>query len=191
MPLRRRGAVDNADDGGNDVTQVGGQAHEGLSRRPERVGDGHFGVPHSLSEQVEGQHLCVVVVVGHLGDRGRFPRQRSVSGLAVGDSGPGYGPQGRRQDAVADLAVDEHPSVVSQKPRANHVISMTAQHGSDQVSQFFWGIFPVRVAECDGGGVVGHCIGKAGPDACAEAAVAWEPDDLSAGGTGHRGGVIA
>ena len=59
-------------DGRDDFAQVAAQSDEGLPGLAEAVGDRDLGVHEALGEQVEGEHLGVVVVVDDFcGTRGR------------------------------------------------------------------------------------------------------------------------
>ena len=64
-----------------DPAQVAAEPDEAGARLAEGVGDGHLGVAVALAEQVQRQHLRVVVVVHDLGrrrqPRGRRPGSRS------------------------------------------------------------------------------------------------------------------
>ena len=71
------------------------------------VGDRHLEVAEALGQEVEGQHLCVVVVVDDLGGGRRFGRQRPEAALAVADAPSGQERERRGEQRVADPAVRE------------------------------------------------------------------------------------
>ena len=74
----------------------------------ERIRDGHLGVAVTLRQQVEGQHLRVVVVMADLRGGGRLGGQRPEPALTIGerDAGQQLEPGGQR--AVAQSPVGTH-----------------------------------------------------------------------------------
>ena len=87
--------------GGLDAAQIAAQAYEGLPVRAEGIADRHLGITESLAEQVEGEHLSVVVVVPDFGLGRRPRRERAVAALPVGEVvSAGQEPDPTREDKM-------------------------------------------------------------------------------------------
>ena len=103
--------VELAVHGGQDPAQVRAQPDERGAGGAEGVRDRHLGVGVALAEQVEGEHLRVVVVVHHLGGRGGTGREGAVAALPVGEVGPPRGPADPAgEHPVAECPMWTHPA---------------------------------------------------------------------------------
>jgi hypothetical protein len=98
------------------------------------------------------EHLCVVVVVDHLGGRGRGGRERAVPAAVgeVGSSGHPAKPVG--QHPAAQPAVRVHPLDPPGEARANHAVRGSGQHRRRQVFDVLGEVLAVRVQVHDRGG---------------------------------------
>ena len=105
----------------------------------------------ALGQQVEGEHLSVVVVVDDLGvGRGR-PRQGPEAALAVADRGPGHEPEQGGQGQVAEAALRQHAPDLPGEAGADDVVRPALQDGGDQPLQLTRVVLAVGVAEGDRG----------------------------------------
>src|SRR6266508_4164533 len=190
LDARWRG-VQLAPDGGGDPPQVGGGADERPADGPPAVADRHLQVAVALGQQVQGEHLGVVVVVDDLGVGGGGPRQRPVAALPVADRGAGHPAEQPGQQPVAGPPVGQHALDLAGEPGPDHVVGPPLQDGRDQAIQLARVVLAVGVAEGDRRGAPPHGRRQPGADGRAEPAVGAGAEHHRARPGGQRGRAVA
>ena len=171
----------------NHVSQVLERSHERRSSRTERIADGHLRVAEPLGQEVERQHLRVVVVVDdlrmHRGGRGsaRNPLWPSVSGTLATMRRPAV--RARLPNATAR----QHPPDLTAKPAADDVVGMPGDDRFDQAGELFGCVFAIGVGERDRDrGERVHRMAESHSHCRAEAAVLGHDHDMGPGLRGHE-----
>ena len=125
---------------------------ERLSRPAKRIADSDLVVAEAFVQQIDGEHLGVVVVVGDFGGGEGFGRERPVAGLAVGDRNTGDVPDPAGEQTVAEPSMGEHSADAAVEPAADDVVSPSGHDRFDHGGQLGRIVLPVGVAEDPGGG---------------------------------------
>jgi hypothetical protein len=88
--------------------------------------------PETLSQEVEREHLGVVVVVYDLGPVRSLARERAHPRLAVGNVLAGEQHEQRRERVVPDPPVQAHPPHPAPEAAPEHVVGPAREHGLDE-----------------------------------------------------------
>jgi len=149
---RRRGLTDDREHCRRDRAEVRPEANERLPRGAEAIGDRYLVVAEALREEVQREHLRVVVVVGDLCCGSGSAGERAEAALAVGDRfgrDPGEDPG---QERVADATMQEHALDRAREARPDDVVGAAVEDGADDSVELVGGVLAVGVAEHDRGG---------------------------------------
>ena len=116
----------------------------------QSVADGDLFESASLTQQVEGEHLRIVVVVDDLGHRRGLSRESPHPRLPVRYAAPReeYEQEGER--VVPDTAVEFHPSHPFEEPATQHVIRSSSKNWLHEAWYVLRVILEVRVEISDG-----------------------------------------
>jgi len=176
---------------GYDVAQVAAEPDERRTAASELVADRHLRVDEALPQQVQGQHLGVVVVVHNLGGAGGGRREGPETALTVGDvRTPGEPAQPGGQHPVAQPAPSQHPTDLAGEPRADHVVGGAGEHRGDDGVDVLGKVLAVGVEVDHGGRTQRHRLGQAPAHGGTQSPVVGVPHDDRTGIAGDPGRAV-
>lgn len=120
----------------------------------EAVADRDFFEGESLTQQVKGENLSVVVVVDDLRSSSSLPREGPHPRLSIRNVVPCEEHEKRSEGVVADLSVQPHPSHSTQEAASEHIVRPSIQDRYHEAGYVLWVVFEIRVEIGDDVGTV-------------------------------------